>query len=135
MALRQRPRMYFGNTPDLMGCLVAFFSGSIEAERLYTGISATATVLEHFQIWMNARYPWALGRPWHRILLFQNLWNAERSLAGFWTHFDLFHEGQQPDAMTATAQHLFETNPGLADMSEEERKAWQRQLNRIFYSS
>jgi hypothetical protein len=132
-AVRQRPRMYFSRTSDLMSCLVALFNGCIEAERLFTGISATATVLESFQIWMSARYPWTLGRPWHRVLLFQNLWDSERSLIGFWTHFDLFQDGRQPDAMTPKAEHLFETNPGLKDMSEAQRKAWQRQLDRIFY--
>jgi hypothetical protein len=132
-AVCQRPRMYFIRTPDMMACLIAFLKGGMEAERIHTGTSATAVLLGEFQVWLEARYPWALGRPWHRILSFQNLWHADGTLAAFWTHFDLFRHGESPDAMTPAAKHLFETDPGVEDMSEAERNAWQRNLNRIFY--
>jgi hypothetical protein len=133
-AVRQRPRMYFGLTPDLMGCLVALLNGGIEAKRAHTGVSPTAALLENFNAWLNARHPWALGRPWDRILGFQNLWDPERSLTAFWTYFDLFRNSESPDALTPVAKQMFETNPGLDDMTEAQRESWKQQLNRIFYT-
>jgi hypothetical protein len=125
--------MYLTGSPDLVACVIALLNGGIEAERVHTGVSSTAALLDNFQLWLEARYPWALGRPWHRILRFQNLWCPERSLDAFWTHFDLFRNGEPPDALTPTGKHMFETNPGLDEMSEKQRKSWKQQLNRIFY--
>jgi hypothetical protein len=48
-AVRQRPRMYFSRTPDLIACLVALLNGGIEAERVHTGTSSTAVLLDNFQ--------------------------------------------------------------------------------------
>jgi hypothetical protein len=134
-AVCQRPRMYFAGYPNLTGCLTALLNGCIEAERAHAGVSATASLLDSFQVWMNARHPWALGRPWQRILLFQNLLNEDRALAAFWTYFELFRKGELPDALTPVGKRHYETNPGLEGMSELERKAWKQQLNRIFYST
>ena len=89
--------------------------------------------MDGFQVWMNARHCWALGRHWHRVLTFQN-WDAHQSLRAFWTYFEMFRKGELPDALTPVAKHLFETNPGLESMSELERQAHQQSLNRIFYS-
>ncbi len=133
-AVRQRPHMYFNRTPDLMACLVALLNGVMEAERTHTGVSSTEALLENFQSWLNARCPWALGRPWYRIIQFENLWNQERSLTAFWTYFDLFRSGEPPDAPTPVAKHMFDTNPALADMTEVQRKSWKRQLNKIFHN-
>ena len=90
--------------------------------------------MDGFDRWLQQRNPWALGRPWHRILSFQNLWMPERAFTAFWTHFDLFRNGEPPDAMTPVAKQLFDQNSGLADMSDDERKSWQENLNRIFYT-
>jgi hypothetical protein len=106
----------------------------MEAERLHTGASATVALLNRFQAWLHARYPWALGRPWYRILLFQNLWDPQRALTGFWTYFDLFRSGAPPHALTPVGKRMFKTNPGLEDMSEQERESWRRRLNEIFYT-
>ena len=133
-AIRKRPKMYFTRTPDLMACLVAFLNGVVEAEHVHSGVSPTAALLEKFQAWMNARCPWSLARPWDRILQFQNLWDPERSLTAFWTCFDLFRDGEPPDALTPVAQSMFNTNPDLAGMTEAERKAWKQQLKQIFYT-
>ena len=133
-AVRERPRMYFSGTPDVMACLVALVRGSIEAQHVHTATPSTAVLFDAFQSWMHARYSWALGRAWHRILVFQNLWDPERAFTAFWTHFDLFRSGEPPDALTPTAMRMFESNPDLNRMSDSEVQEHKRRLNRIFYT-
>lgn len=70
-AVRQRPRMYFTRTPDLMGCLIALLNGSTEAERCHLGVSPMEAVMEGFQLWLNRRHSWALGRPWDEFSAYQ----------------------------------------------------------------
>jgi hypothetical protein len=117
-----------------MGCLAALLSGSVEAERLHTGASPTADLLNRFEAWLNARNPWALGRHWRRILEFQNLWDPERSLTAFWTCFDLFRSGETPDALTPGGKQMFETNADIEEMTAEELEVWKQKLNRIFHT-
>jgi hypothetical protein len=132
-AVCKRPRMYFGGHRDLMECLTALLNGHIEAERAHAGASATASLLDNFQAWMNARHSWALGRPWQRIFLFQNL-GEDRAVTAFWTFFEMFRKGELPDALTPVGKRLYETNSDLEGMSESERTAWKKKLNQIFYT-
>jgi hypothetical protein len=131
----KRPAMYFGNS-DQIGGLVAWLNGCVEAERVHTGVSETAALLERFQAWLNVRHPWALGRAWHRILLFQNLWAQAWAITAFWTYFDMFQKGELPDALTPAGKKVFEKvfeEGDAEDMAESEREDRKKQFNRIFY--
>lgn len=126
-----RPAMYFGSR-DQMGCFRAFLNGWIASEKIVDGVSVTARLLDDYQTWMERRHTWSQGRPWHAMLLLQNLWGDWSALGQFRTSFFMFLSGEAPDAMTPMAKHLFETNAALPSMAETEREAWKRQLNRIF---
>lgn len=107
--------MYFGNR-DKMGCIIAFLNGWIASEMAASGVSATATLLDDFQGWMEKRHAWSQGRPWHAILMLQNLWDDEGAIRGFRTFFDMFLKGEAAEALTPTAKHLFDTNPAVVTM-------------------
>ena len=47
----------------------------------------------------------------------------------------MFLKGEATEALTLTAKYLFDTNPAVLTMNEAERDAWEKQLNRIFYST
>lgn len=128
----KHPSMHFGNS-DHMESLVAFLNGCAEAEHLHTGASPTGAMVESFQAWLNARHPWALERPWHRILRFQNLWHESWAITAFWTYFDMFRKGAEPEALTPIGQGLLD-GANLDNLSESERRERKKLFNRIFYT-
>jgi hypothetical protein len=59
--------------------------------------------------------------------------SQEFALRAFQVHFTMFRDGEPPEAMTPVAKHMYDTNPSLATMTAEQRKAWQEKLKKIFY--
>ena len=130
--IRQRPAMYFGNRKHLTS-LVAFFNGRIEAERERNGSSETAELMSGFQRWLNVRLPWSLDMPWERVLLFYNLDMEDKAFREFWVYLQLFQDGESADAISPVAKDLFESDPGLEKMTDEQRSEHKKALNRIFH--
>ena len=130
-AVCSRPRMYF--SVNILSCLAAMIDGRILVEKDQNETSPTEQKFIRFQEWVNARHPWSLGRPWARVLMFQNLDNEERAIKDFRNYFQLFSSGEPPDAMSQVAKNLFESNPGLESMSKEERDDHKKALNKIFH--
>jgi hypothetical protein len=126
-----RPRMYF--SLNVMGCLAAMIDGRILVEKDHLKDSPTEARFIRFQEWVNRRHPWSLGRPWDKVLMLQNLKSEERAINHFRTYFQLFSSGEPADAMSPVAKNLFDTNPGLKNMPEEERNSHKKGLNKIFH--
>ncbi|MCW1924978.1 hypothetical protein OKA05_20615 [Luteolibacter arcticus] len=105
-AIRKRPGMYFGNDAAASH-LWSMLSGCSWAEMDTTGKPGKAHAFQAlFQSWIEERFPFSNGIPWHRTFHFVSLGSAERSLSTFFDHFDLFQSGERPDCLSKTARTI-----------------------------
>ncbi len=128
--LQQHGLMYLGNDYSV-DSVYALSNGWVEADR---SLGVATDTMERFQQWINARYQWSLGRPWPRVFSFENLWARDRALKAFFVDLDMFRRGEPPDALTPVAAALFETNPDLDLMTEEQKEAHKKDLRQIFWT-
>jgi hypothetical protein len=54
--------------------------------------------MEHFQKWIEQRYRYFRGVPWHRALLVGSNFSYEESSKIFYECFDRFMAGDPPDS-------------------------------------
>jgi hypothetical protein len=103
--VRHRAPMYFGRRT--LDSLRAFATGYFWAERdLALPQSDDEELFAAFQPWIEARHPFAKGRPWNRTLTFLTLENDESAAAAFFDALDLFRNGAPPDALSTTARTM-----------------------------
>jgi hypothetical protein len=72
-----------------------------------------------FQAWVEARFPFSRGIPWHRTFLCLCLGSSARSLQTGFEHFDLFLRGEAPDCPSPTAATIMETTGVSAETAKE----------------
>ncbi len=98
--LRERPAMYFGSH-SWIGSLWAMCNGFLWAEK-DMGIenSSDAVSMELFQLWLDDRYPIAKGTNWSKLFDFLALHSNSGALKEFYEHFEMFLEGDAPDALS-----------------------------------
>jgi hypothetical protein len=122
--MRTRPALYFGNTADA-GSIWTLFSGFCWAERdLGVFPSGDGATLSSFQSWMEERYPFAKGNPWYRALRALSLNSSKWSLDLFYSAFDLYRKGGNPDDLGARGSLV--EGLVLGELSEDEKKAIRR---------
>jgi hypothetical protein len=97
---RNRPAMYLGNH-DWISQIWTTCNGYVWAERDFgVAKSRDALTFERFQEWTEKRYPFSEGRPWGKLFDFLGMGSSERALEEFYDVFELFLEGESPDAQT-----------------------------------
>lgn len=103
---KERPAMYFGNYRWITS-LWAMCNGFIWAEK-DMGIenSSDAMNLELFQFWLDERYPIAKSRNWDRLFDFLGLHSNSSALKEFYENFEMFMEGDLPDALSKTNREI-----------------------------
>jgi len=104
--IKEKPALYFGNHRWING-LWAMCSGFIWAEK-DMGIenSSDAMNMELFQLWLDERYPIAKGITWDRLFDFQSLHYESGALKEFYENFEMFLEGDSPDATSKTIKEI-----------------------------
>lgn len=108
-ALRKRPRMYLGNEARVSH-VWSLISGHCWAEIDTSGKPGKACAFQTgFQRWIEERFPFSKGIPWHRTLYFLSLSSAEISLKTFFDHFDLFQAGESPGCPSITARTIMDS--------------------------
>lgn len=124
---RKRPAMYLGNDPSAAHTW-SMLSGAAWAERDHPELgSRTLGFMRDFQAWMEERYPFSRGIPWHRSIFLIVLQSADRSLGSFHELLDLFLSGAEPDSPSSTAQIILQnigecTNQSPAELEEMVKK-------------
>ena len=108
-SIRKRPALYFGNDPGashiwsmISGCRWAEFDESGQPGR-------AAAFQADFQGWLEERFPFSKGIPWHRTLYFVSLGSSSWSLETFFDCFDLFRSGEPPDSPSQAARTIMES--------------------------
>lgn len=117
---RKRPGMYFGN--DVSSAhMWSMVSGACWAERdSASGPGEACDFMESFQAWIEARFPYCRGIPWHRSLYFLSLSCCDISLRTFFDCFDLFMAGEPPDCLSTIARTIVENIGECSNMSRDE---------------
>lgn len=107
--IRKRPAMYFGNDPSASH-IWSMMSGFRWAEIDECGEQGQASAfLTQFQSWIEERFPFSKGIPWHRTLFFVSLGSSSRSLGTFFDCFDLFRSGEASDSPSRAARIMMES--------------------------
>jgi hypothetical protein len=126
-AFRKRPAMYLGNDRSAAHAW-SMLSGAAWAERDHPELgSRTLDFMRDFQAWMEERYPFSRGIPWHRSIHLIVLHSADRSLASFHELLDLFLSGAPADSPSATALLILQNigdceNQSAAELEEIVKK-------------
>ena len=95
-SMRTRTAMYVGNERWIQG-IWAMWSGYIWAERdLGIKGSPDARNFDGFQKWIDARYPFAQGKNWGKVIQFLGVGSNERARNEFYDLFETFLEGGIP---------------------------------------
>ncbi|MDM7921868.1 MAG: hypothetical protein QUS14_06170 [Pyrinomonadaceae bacterium] len=95
-SMRTRTAMYVGNERWIQG-IWAMWSGYVWAERdLGIKGSPDARNFHGFQKWIDARYPFAQGKNWGKVIQFLGVGSNERARDEFYDLFETFLEGGQP---------------------------------------
>ena len=103
-AIRKRPGMYFGNDAAASH-IWSLISGCRWAEIDETGEPGKACAFQiQFQSWVEERFPFSKGIPWHRTFYFVSVSSSDWSLKTFFDHFDLFQAGERSDCLSQTAR-------------------------------
>lgn len=104
--IREKTALYFGNHRWISG-LWTMCNGFLWAEK-DMGIenSSDAMNLELFKTWLDERYPIAEGKPWDRLFDFLALHYEKGALKEFYEHFEMFLEGDSPDATSKTVKEI-----------------------------
>lgn len=108
-SLRKTPQLYFGNEPAVSHIL-SMISGCRWAEidaNCAPGKASAFQVL--FQSWIEERFPFSRGIPWHRTLHFVSLHSSEGSLRTFFEYFDLFQSGERPESLSQSARLMLKS--------------------------
>jgi hypothetical protein len=106
---RKLPAMYFGND-TAAAHIWSMLSGYRWAETDSASSPAHASVfLARFQDWVEHRFPFSRGIPWHRTFYFVSVSSSALSLHTFFDHFDLFRAGEPPDCLSQTARTIIST--------------------------
>lgn len=87
--IQERPAIYFGNGFRFLQ-VWAFCSGFRWAERdASVQASLSEPLFAGFSKWLEARYPFSRGIPWHRLFHALALGNASSAFTSFMEHFGL----------------------------------------------
>lgn len=104
--IREKSAMYFGNH-RWVSSLWAMCNGFIWSEKdMSIENSSDAMNMELFQLWLDDRYPIAKGRTWDRLFYFNALHSESWALKEFYEHFEMFLEGDSPDALSKTNREI-----------------------------
>jgi hypothetical protein len=104
--IRKRPALFFGNNATASH-IWSLISGCRWAEKDETDVPGVACTFQaRFQHWIEERFPFSKGIPWHRTIYFITLGSPDRSLKTFFDCFDLFHAGERPDSLSQTARNM-----------------------------
>jgi hypothetical protein len=104
--IREKLALYFGNHRWISG-LWAMCNGFVWSEK-DMGIenSSDAMNLELFQFWLNERYPIAKDQTWDKLFYFLALHCEKWALNEFYEHFEMFLEGDLPEALSKTNREI-----------------------------
>jgi hypothetical protein len=101
---RTRTGLYL--EPSVEGIWV-FCNAYLAAERdLGHADSDDTRALAGFADWIGQRYPFATGRPWHKVIDFLNLHQRDRAKESFFAAFDQYRAGDPPGAMSTKAREI-----------------------------
>jgi hypothetical protein len=118
--IKERPAMYFGNH-RWTSSLWSMCSGFLWAEKdLGIKNSSDAMNMELFQLWLDERYPIAKGRTWDRLFDFLALHSKSWALKEFYEHFEMFLEGEFPDATSKTIKEILRNAQSDLDKKQEQ---------------
>ena len=108
-SIRNRAGMYFGN--DVAASHIwSMISGCRWAEIDETGEPGKACAFQiQFQSWVEERFPFSRGIPWHRTFYFVLVSSSGWSLKTFFNHLDLFQAGERPDCLSQTARMMMKS--------------------------
>ena len=107
-ALKARHAMYFGNGFTLLH-VWAFCSGFRWAERDSNIIGSLAEPLfTSFPTWLEARYPFSRGVPWHRLFTALALGHPSGAFDSFFEHLQLHLSGLGPGTEDPTMKAIIE---------------------------
>lgn len=126
--IRKRPAMFFGNDASCAH-IWSLISGCRWAEMDSQSGPGMAGAFEiQFQQWVEARFPFSKGIPWHRTFYFVCLGSSERSLKAFFDFFDLFQAGAQPDCLSKTGRNMMNN---IADICGVDPSGLEEDIKRI----
>jgi hypothetical protein len=117
--IREKPALYFGNHRWVSG-LWAICNGSVWSEK-DMGIenSSDAMNLELFQLWLDERYPIGKGQTWDKLFYFLALHSEKWALNEFYEHFEMFLEGDLPDALSKTNREILKNVQNQIEKEKE----------------
>jgi hypothetical protein len=99
--------LYFGNGFRFLQ-VWAFCSGFRWAERdAKVADSLAEPLFTSFQEWLEVRYPFARGIPWHRLFNALGLDSADWAFRLFLEHAELFLAGEPPDTEDPTMKKMW----------------------------
>lgn len=105
--IQGRPGMYFGNDFRFLQ-VWAFCSGFRWAERdANAGDYQAEPLFTSFPPWLEVRYPFARGLPWHRLFSALGLNSADWAFRLFFEHVELFRAGEPPDTEDPTMRKMW----------------------------
>jgi hypothetical protein len=123
-SIRKRPRLYFWNDASASH-IWSLISGRHWAAIDATGEPGKACAFRiQFQSWVEERFPFSKGIPWHRTFYILSVESSECSLRTFFDHFDLFQAGERPDCLSQTARIIMNSiaeNAGVTPQTWRKR--------------
>jgi hypothetical protein len=120
--IQERPAIYFGNGFRFLQ-VWAFCSGFRWAERdASVQDSLSEPLFAGLSEWLEDRYPFSRGIPWHRLFHALALGNASWAFTSFMEHLGLYLAGERPDAQDPTMKKMLSNiqahlaKPGHAEL-------------------
>jgi len=98
--------MFMGNDPRPSDIWNMFASYCWAERDLGVFPSEIAAKLCSFQPWVEQRFPFCQGYPWHRAFTILALESAAISFEYFYSSFDMFMAGGSPDDLGAWAKKM-----------------------------